>query len=157
MVYAARSKRVVSGHCEFDSHRPYQKIYVFCFAICENVCDHEFRLCCLHCQPASRTPPINRPDRVRTPSWVQGKQENRPIVSQDPGAYKVPGFFAFVLTDFKTFRDSQAARQRTVNAPIAGSNPALGARSLTMLAVSEAASRDSLKVECLVRIQDGQP
>ena len=47
-------------------------------------------------------------------------------------------------------------RQRTVNAPIAGSNPALGA-SFEMLAVSEAASRDSLKVECLVRIQDGQP
>ena len=54
------------------------------------------------------------------------------------------------------FRGSQAVRQRTVNAPIAGSNPALGA-SFEVLAVSEAASRDSLKVECLVRIQDGQP
>ena len=29
--------------------------------------------------------------------------------------------------------------------------------SFEVLAVSEAASRDSLKVECLVRIQDGQP
>ena len=55
------------------------------------------------------------------------------------------------------FRDSQAVRHLTVNQVIAGSNPALGARSLKVLAVSEAASRDSLKVECLVRIQDGQP
>ncbi len=47
-------------------------------------------------------------------------------------------------------------RQRTVNAPIAGSSPALGA-SFEVLAVSEAVSRNSLKVECLVRIQGGQP
>jgi hypothetical protein len=74
------------------------------------------------------------------------------LFSETPALTRCRGF----LLLYSIFRDSQAVRQRTVNEPIAGSNPALGA-SFEVLAVSEAASRDSPKVECLVRIQDDQP
>ena len=59
--------------------------FYFYFPIFKNVCIIVLGLCCLHSQPATRTPPINRPERVRTSSWVQGKQENKPNVFWTPG------------------------------------------------------------------------
>ena len=110
-------------------------------------------LCCLLSHLVARTQPIHRPDRVRTSSWVQGRQERTNRKFSTPRAFIGAGVFAFVSRRSEVAkRQGSALLMRLSQVRILLSEP-----GFEVLAVSEAASHDSLKVEGLVRIQDGQP